>query len=341
MRSLLLALLFAFSLPVVAEAAAPNWLDDLFVAPHRTVQHRTVRKPAAKPAKPTSAHPAATPVTPAPAPDAAVKAAASPSDAAGPAAGTPAVTPLPRPRPAEAETPPPPPAGANPPPPPAGANPPPSPAAGTTPPSGPQSVGGSVEGETATPKPPRVYQTACPAVIDGLVEATPLPPLADGQCQEQSPLSVTAMLVNGRMLKLSAPATFNCGMATQLPDWVAAVDNYLAAADKTRIKSVLVGDSYQCRDRNVAGGSADLSEHGRADALDFVGFTLEDGRQVTVTADYGSTDPKISRLMHFAHDAACTRFTTVLGPDANALHHDHFHLDLGCHGKTCTFRLCE
>ena len=84
--------------------------------------------------------------------------------------------------------------------------------------------------------------------------------------------------------------------------------------------------------------AADL---GRADALDFVGFSLEDGRTVSVGSDYGSSDAKQSRLMHFAHDAACTRFTTVLGPDANALHHDHFHLDLGCHGKTCTYRLCE
>ena len=197
------------------------------------------------------------------------------------------------------------------------------------------------EGESTAPKPPRIYQTACPALISGLVAAKPLPPIADGQCQAQSPLSVTAILVNGRMLPLSSPATFDCQMATDFPGWVADVDNYVWSTENAHIKSVTVGESYVCRPRNTPDGSADLSEHGRADALDFVGFRLEDGRSLDVATGYASPDEKLSRLMHFAHDAACTRFTTVLGPDANALHHDHFHLDLGCHGKTCTYRLCE
>jgi len=178
-------------------------------------------------------------------------------------------------------------------------------------------------------------------VISGLVEAKPLPPISDGQCGTQSPLSVTGLTVNGRNIPLSQAETFGCEMATDLPGWVADVDNYIWSTQNTRIKSVVTEGSYECRPRNVEGGSSVLSEHGRADALDVAGFTLEDGRQLTVTKDYSSDDPKISKLMHFAHDAACTRFTTVLGPDANALHHDHFHLDLGCHGKTCTYRLCE
>jgi hypothetical protein len=197
------------------------------------------------------------------------------------------------------------------------------------------------QGAGTAPKPPRLYQTACPAVIGGMVEAKPLPPIDDGECHEQSPLSVTAILVNGRMLPLSSPATFNCEMATDLPGWVADVDSYLWSTQNTHIKSVTVGESYVCRPRATPDGNGDLSEHGRADALDFVGFRLEDGRALDVATGYASPDEKLSRPMHFAHDAACTRFTTVLGPDANALHHDHFHLDLGCHGKTCTYRLCE
>jgi len=31
----------------------------------------------------------------------------------------------------------------------------------------------------------------------------------------------------------------------------------------------------------------------------------------------------------------------MLGPEANAQHSEYFHIDLGCHGKTCTARLCE
>ena len=46
-------------------------------------------------------------------------------------------------------------------------------------------------------------------------------------------------------------------------------------------------------------------------------------------------------IIHFTHDAACTYFMTVLGPDADKFHQNHFHVDLGCHGKTCTYRICE
>ena len=347
MRKFLLALILLLALPSAASAATGSWLDGLFTPAHRPVHHRAVPKPVAQPAaetapaKPTPA-PAPTvtePATAAPTPaPAAPKAAPETPDVAPPVPEA-APVPMPRARPA-APTPQPSVTPATP----AEA----SPAANATPavPAGPQSTPATpspaaAEGESGTPKPPRVYQTACPAVISGLVEAKPLPPIADGQCQLQSPLSVTALLVNGRTLPLSAPTTFGCEMATDLPGWVADVDNYLWSTQNTRIKSVQVGESYVCRPRNTPDGSSDLSEHGRADALDFVGFVLQDGRTVTVTADYRSTDPKQSQLMHFAHDAACTRFTTVLGPDANALHHDHFHLDLGCHGKTCTFRLCE
>ena len=298
--------LFLIAMTSVSAVAQTPWFGDLFgPAPHRAARASSVPK-----VKPKAAPPAATATPPAEA----------------------APIPLPRPRPVAPPVPEPTKPEAAPTPAPANA----APAAVA-----PESAAPAVEGESQTAKPPRLYQTACPAVITGLVEAKPLPPITDGQCGDQSPLEVTGLLVNGRMLKLTAPATFNCQMASSLPGWVADVDNYLQATQKTRIKAVMVGESYSCRDRHVAGGSSDLSEHGRVDALDFVGFELEDGRKLTVTDDYNSTDPATSRAMRFAHDVACTRFTTVLGPEANADHHDHFHLDLGCHGKTCTYRICE
>lgn len=52
----------------------------------------------------------------------------------------------------------------------------------------------------------------------------------------------------------------------------------------------------------------------------------------------GKATPKISEkdaekvatseFLHEAHDSACKIFGTILGPDANAAHHDHFHLDM-------------
>lgn len=256
---------------------------------------------------------------------------AAPVRPSKPEASTP--VPLPRPRPSPEPAP-----AAKPPPEPAA----PAPQAATPAPAS-SPAADDAKGKAALQSKPRIYQTACPAVIAGLVEAKPLPPIDDngGQCREQSPLSLSALSVNGRMVPLNTPATVNCEMAASLAPWVAEVDNYVAATRKTRIKTVEIGESYVCRPRNTPDGDTSLSEHGRADAVDFVGFALEDGSTLEVGRDYGSADAATSRTLRFIHDNACTRFTTVLGPEANALHHDHFHLDLGCHGAACTYRLCE
>ncbi|SEP60249.1 Uncharacterized conserved protein [Devosia sp. YR412] len=186
----------------------------------------------------------------------------------------------------------------------------------------------------------RVYQVACPAVIQGLVEAEMAPPLSEGICGEHSPLVVTAVLSRGRMVPLSSPVTTNCQMASALPDWVADVDGYAEAMLESRLASVDTGTSYMCRARN-GGDEASISEHGFANAVDVTGFTLEDGRKIGVEADWAKATAPEGRLLRLAHDAACGGFMTVLGPEANAEHHDHLHLDLGCHGESCQARICE
>lgn len=194
--------------------------------------------------------------------------------------------------------------------------------------------------ESLGPALARVYQAACPAVLKGQVEAHLLPPLAQDQCGERSPLAVTGLLVNGRMVPLSGEAVVSCAMASVLPGWAAEIDGYLAARENTGLARVLVGTSYACRNRNNALEGA-LSEHGFANALDVVGFELEDGRSMQLPDGWSPAGSSGGRLLRFAHDAACARFTTTLGPEANAAHADHLHVDLGCHGARCTARICE
>lgn len=189
-------------------------------------------------------------------------------------------------------------------------------------------------------EPERVFQTACPAVISGLVEAEMLPPITDGACGERSPLKVTAVLVNGRMVPLSSPVTTTCSMATALPNWVADVDGYAFSRENTRVETLITGTSYACRNVNNA-ESGRLSEHAFANALDVVGFGLADGRQLTLPDGWTDATSFEGRALRYAHDAACSRFTTTLGPEANALHRDHIHVDMGCHGSRCVARLCE
>lgn len=189
-------------------------------------------------------------------------------------------------------------------------------------------------------EPDRIYQAACPAVMMGLVQAEMAPPLSDGICGEQSPLLVTGVMSRGRMLPLSSPVTTNCQMATALPDWVETVDGYATAALESPLASIDTGTSYMCRNRNSADAGF-TSEHGFANAMDITGFTLEDGRSINVASDWAKATAPEGRLLRLAHDAACSGFMTVLGPEANAEHDDHLHLDQGCHGASCTARICQ
>ena len=206
--------------------------------------------------------------------------------------------------------------------------------------SGEASSSASEPPPAAPPTPPRDYQVACPALMQGQVEGKVLPPIHDGQCGLQSPLAISAIAANGRSVPLSATITTDCGMASALPDWVAAVDSYVFAHDKARIDRIEVSTNYECRNVDHA-KSGNLSFHAFADALDIMGLTLSDGRRISIAPGFNGTPEQGRDILHFARDAACTRFMTVLSPDADSFHQDNLHLDLACHGKACTTRLCQ
>lgn len=87
--------------------------------------------------------------------------------------------------------------------------------------------------------------------------------------------------------------------------------------------------TYSCR--NIVGNvmwKDFRSQHASANAIDVGGFTLEDGRRISVLKDWRGSGPA-SRFLHEVHDRACRYFRVTLGPDFNAAHKDHFHLDRG------------
>ncbi|CAN5194319.1 extensin family protein [soil metagenome] len=83
--------------------------------------------------------------------------------------------------------------------------------------------------------------------------------------------------------------------------------------------------SYSCR-RIYGRAAGDFSEHATADAIDISGFIFADGRKVTVVRDWKG-DGKDAIFLRDVRDGACKLFSTVLSPDYNAAHRDHFHLD--------------
>jgi len=71
-----------------------------------------------------------------------------------------------------------------------------------------------------------------------------------------------------------------------------------------------------------------LSQHATANALDISGFRLQDGQRIVLARDWQAGGQKAAFLRD-VQQAACESFSTVLGPDYNAAHHNHFHLDMG------------
>ena len=93
----------------------------------------------------------------------------------------------------------------------------------------------------------------------------------------------------------------------------------------TRIASIEHLGSYSCR-RIYGRSEGAWSEHSTANAVDVAGFRLADGRRITLVADWKDQGAK-GRFLREVRDGACSLFATVLSPDYNAAHRDHFHLD--------------
>jgi hypothetical protein len=111
-------------------------------------------------------------------------------------------------------------------------------------------------------------------------------------------------------------------MAAALADWVRTEVEPLAEGAGSKLSDLDNFDSYECRGRNRVAG-AQLSEHGRANAIDVRGWKLANGQSV------GLTDRNVPRdLRETVLHSVCARFTTVLGPGSDGYHEDHIHLDL-------------
>jgi len=122
----------------------------------------------------------------------------------------------------------------------------------------------------------------------------------------------------------------SCEAAAALALWL-EYDLQQAAQETLgqRVVAVQSFGTYSCR--NIIGNpfwKDWRSEHATANAVDIGGFTLADGRQISVQGHWRGEGPE-ARFLRAAHGRACRYFRVVLGPDYNAAHHDHFHLDRG------------
>lgn len=144
-----------------------------------------------------------------------------------------------------------------------------------------------------------------------------------GDCGGRDIIELDAVLLPGRKrVEVRPAAILHCPMAESFAAWVRDE----AASDVTALGEALRGvdtlGSYECRGRNGV-ADAKLSEHGKGNAIDVRALILAGGRRLNLTDETAS-----KMLRDNLRDAACHRFTTVLGPGADSHHGNHIHLDI-------------
>lgn len=118
------------------------------------------------------------------------------------------------------------------------------------------------------------------------------------------------------------PINTRCDVALRLAMW----NNHVVqpAAQKhfdQAVTGMRTQGSYNCR--QIA-GSRRMSHHATASAIDIAAIHLADGRKLELSKFWDH--PSSAAFFRDIRDGACDWFSTVLGPDFNAAHADHFHM---------------
>ena len=173
---------------------------------------------------------------------------------------------------------------------------------------------------------------ACQAVLAASgVAFAPLEPAGEGECRRDDRLRLT-----GPLLAPGAPE-MTCATAAGLLLWLR---HDLQPAAQARfdqeIATIEQLGTYSCR-RLYGASEGAWSEHATGNAIDVAGFVLADGQRISLLRDWDG-DGAEAAFLRDARDGACDSFGTVLSPDYNAAHADHFHLD---QGRSPRFPVCR
>lgn len=148
-----------------------------------------------------------------------------------------------------------------------------------------------------------------------------------GGCSTVNSVRLAALRSDTDVLGISNLGPVTCPLANTFANWarfgVDRAARQLLGSPLARIETM---GSYNCR---TVAGTSRLSAHATANAIDVSAFVMEDGRRISVIGDWNSADPTERDFLRIVHKSACKRFGTVLGPNYNAAHRDHFHLEFG------------
>jgi hypothetical protein len=151
-------------------------------------------------------------------------------------------------------------------------------------------------------------------------------------CNKLGTVQLMALAGDRAPLSISNLGPVRCSVAKAFGDWARfGVDRAARQILGSPVAKIETMGSYNCR--NIAGTDV-RSAHARAEAIDVSGFVLADGRRIVLKRDWDGGDAATREFLRVVHKSACKRFGTVLGPQYNAAHADHFHLE-GTGAKYC------
>ncbi len=139
-------------------------------------------------------------------------------------------------------------------------------------------------------------------------------------CGVKNPVRISS--IDG--VALSQGAIMDCTTAKALNSWVKNGVKPTVGRLGGGVASLQVLAHYSCRTRNSQPG-AKISEHGKGRAIDISAINLNNGASLNVLN--GWKDRAQGKLLKNIHRVACGPFGTVLGPNSDRFHRDHFHLD--------------
>jgi hypothetical protein len=193
--------------------------------------------------------------------------------------------------------------------------------------------------ETARPTEPAApapQLSACRLALTGEIAVAPSIPDIHGAggCGGEDLVRLEAVVLPDlHRVQVKPAAILRCAMASAIADWIRTDIAPLASSLGSTITDLDNFDSFECRGRNRVVG-AQLSEHGRANALDVRAFKLANGQSISLTDRMVSRDLR-ETVLH----SACARFSTVLGPGSDWYHEDHIHLDLS--ERRNNYKICQ
>lgn len=160
------------------------------------------------------------------------------------------------------------------------------------------------------------------------------PAVGTGTCRA----SQRMVLTGNRFVPTMRPANAapSCAVTVAMALWNRDVVQPLALKHfGQRVVALENLGSYNCR--SVRGGQAP-SQHSTANAIDISAFVLADGTRISLINDWDDADVR-REFLRAVRDGSCGLFSTVLSPDYNQAHADHFHFDMA--KRTAGWSVCR